>query len=472
MEEPWPIPPTVPMTATAGTSDPAFLELLNDARLLSLATLPTSAAAVGLTETLAAIVRAWEVKAAPKNRAASGMAKLEAAVGTVVGSLLANWSGAALSYRSGSKAAFDVGAATTYEQLRPVIAGLVALGFIGRHAGVRYGTDLGDSQTYYRGKAARYWPLPPLLTLAVSHGLSPATLAKDVVVVPSKVPPKVTAPVMVRELRDRAKARRGRERGAPLHASRLGGALEAVRKDVESANAYAGTQSVSGCLPPRWYRVFGPDVMLGGRWIAGGVEGTYQSMKARDRAAIRIDGESVAEVDVAASHLTLMLGLLGLPLPEGDPYELPAIPRAAVKAWVTQTLGKGSAVTRPWSAPALKRLPELARYAPREVGAAVIARFAFLRAPGTAVVLAAGLDRLALHGTPARLLTNRLMALEANALTLAMGRLRAADTFAMPLHDALLGRRSAVPTAQRELAAAFLSVAGIIPRMVVSEPAG
>ena len=68
----------------------------------------------------------------------------------------------------------------------------------------------------------------------------------------------------------------------------------------------------------------------------------------------------------------------------------------------------------------------------------------------------AGLDRLAHIGSPARLLTHRLMNIEAQALTGAMDNLRVAhDVLALPMHDGLLVPRSAASHARASLIAAF-----------------
>jgi hypothetical protein len=71
-------------------------------------------------------------------------------------------------------------------------------------------------------------------------------------------------------------------------------------------------------------------------------------MAPAERLGIRIGGEAVAEVDVAAAHLSIMRGLLRLPIPAGDPYEITGATRCrpAVKAWILATLGKGSPVKR------------------------------------------------------------------------------------------------------------------------------
>jgi hypothetical protein len=158
-----------------------------------------------------------------------------------------------------------------------------------------------------------------------------------------------------------------------------------------------------------------------------------------DRLAnVEINDERVAEPDVRAAHLSIMHGLLGLPLPEGDPYKIPGVPRSVVKAWITTTLGKGS-VARRWPKKATKRNPDFRHHDRREVGRLVRDRYPFLQRPAQAVASAAELDRLGHLGTPEKLLTHRLMALEAEALTGDMRyRREARGVLALPIHDGLL----------------------------------
>ena len=53
-----------------------------------------------------------------------------------------------------------------------------------------------------------------------------------------------------------------------------------------------------------------------------------------------INGERVAEIDINASYLTILLSQLGGEIPsDGDIYNIDGLPREVVKAWVTATLG-------------------------------------------------------------------------------------------------------------------------------------
>lgn len=128
---------------------------------------------------------------------------------------------------------------------------------------------------------------------------------------------------------------------------------------------------------------------------------------------ITINGEPVAEADLRASHLSIMHGLLGRALPDlKDFYHFPGVPRTVIKAWITATLGKGSPVVR-WAPRAAAQEPLVQHYEPRQVGGLICDRDPFMRHPAEAVAEAAGLGRLGLLGTPRRLLTHRLMAIEA-----------------------------------------------------------
>lgn len=186
---------------------------------------------------------------------------------------------------------------------------------------------------------------------------------------------------------------------------------------------------------------------------------------------ITINGEPVAEVDVRASHLSIMHGLLGLPLPDDDLYRFPEVPRDVAKAWVTATLGKGSPVVR-WATKATQDNPDLADHDPRRVGEIICDRYPFLRRPAEAVEGPAGLDRLRHIGPPARLLTHRLMGIEAQALTGAMGYLRSDGVLALPMHDGLIVPASAAAHAPPGLLGAYFWAANVRIRCTVDTGQG
>ncbi|HKD30994.1 MAG TPA: hypothetical protein VKC66_34435 [Xanthobacteraceae bacterium] len=89
---------------------------------------------------------------------------------------------------------------------------------------------------------------------------------------------------------------------------------------------------------------------LGGRLYSQGKQ-NYQRLSGADRLKIIINGQSVCEVDVKASALTIFQALGGHPLDFSDnldPYALAGLPREVVKGFITATFGNGQFPTK-WS---------------------------------------------------------------------------------------------------------------------------
>jgi hypothetical protein len=84
----------------------------------------------------------------------------------------------------------------------------------------------------------------------------------------------------------------------------------------------------------------------GGRLYSLG-ETSYQRLNREQRARITIDGDSVIELDIRASYLTILFAICGrcAELPP-DPYDVPELSRAVVKKWVVATLGSDGHIKR------------------------------------------------------------------------------------------------------------------------------
>jgi len=403
------------------------------------------------------------------------MARLRRAVGAIAGGILREWSHypSRAVFQSFQREAFT-GALVGYRQFIPAVEALSALGFVAHRPGIRFtdGIDWDDGHGVgFDGRAARFRPTMALLTAAAACGVVPDAARADFGVDYPTVAPRLADANLI-ALRP-IKQRHRPPQGTPPAMDRVnpnGAAMVSLRNQVREANDLAASHEVTGCTPPRWTRSFRGNLSLFGRWTAAGV-GNYQNVPTADRQAMKIDGEPVAEVDVRGSHLTIMHGLLGLPAPMGDPYDLDGVVggRDVVKAWITITLGKGSPAER-WPAGKVSEMPALASHTAREVGAAVCARYPFLRRPAEAVASLTGLDRMTHLGTPRRLLTLRLMALEAEALTLALTRLWARGVFALPLHDAVVVPVSGEAAARVALRVGFGGRLRVIPELTVSLP--
>lgn len=458
-----PPPPTQPVPTTAEA------EWLRTAVTMSLGAYPVTPEAAALIETLTPPMLAHEALTRKNKRRDTGLANLRAALGVVVGGVLRTWGrgGRPVHHTMGLKELEGpiVGARLT----RGALDAMVALRFVSKADGRRRNLQFEDGGRVSAGLAPRFWPTPELLSAAVNHGITAETVDTAFRLKAPVKPPKVTKPVELR-----AYTGRGRKKAVavlkPFNLLRDTEA-QALSAHVDAVNGFAEGFIVTGCEAPRWRRIFTERWDMGGRWYAAGMDANYQGLKPGERAKlIGIDGEAVAEVDVRASHLTIMHGLLGLPLPPNEDLYAPvAFPRDVVKAWITGTLGKGTPVVK-WSKDHIRDTPAVLDFDAKEVGAAVLLHYPFLKAPGTAVAGAAGLTALAHIDTPAALLTHRLMAIEVAALTSAMDTLRAAGVLALPMHDALLVGSSHAAAAGAALRDAFEVHAGIIARVKVEAP--
>jgi hypothetical protein len=462
------LPPTSLSLGDEDDGRPEAAAFLDRAAALALNIVPYSPEAHALVEKLtAAVIANQGTRRGPKLRA-----KLSQAIGAVVGALLKNWSRSRprAVYRSHKASAFSDGP-IGHRQFIAAMSGLVALGFVSHQPGYRKATEWEDGNIW-SGKASRFWPSVELLRLAVAHAVTAAAANDQFKAPPPAKAPNVRRPVEVNSLKLVIGYRTGQSVKRELDASEvLGPDVQIISTAVEEANAFAATQDVRGCTPPRWKRVFTVNASLGGRWIAVGREGAYQTMPENERlACVTINGEPVVEVDVSASHLSIMHGLLGLELPDGDPYAFPGLSRSVVKAWITATLGKGSPVNR-WARKAVTDAGELRDYDSRHVGRVICERYPFLLDPAGAVARPAELDNLKRVGPPEKLLTHRLMSIEAMALTGAMGYARSFGVLALPMHDGLIVPASGESCAKRALDGAYATLAKVrIKRTVRRAP--
>ena len=478
--------PWHPAVAALKTADErtALGPWLNMATRMDLDLRPLSPASRDLVAELVAVVLTHESAIGERGnrRGRRGVEKITEAVAAVAGSVLRAWAKepARACFRSMSNDAF-VGSPIGRAQFKTTKTALVDRGFLVDLPGINPGTlvDWGDGEASWlrrHAKAARFWPGDALLVLATRHGITPAT-AKSAFgqAVVTKVP-KVVKPVRMKPLKDRphdlrggATARSEAGAGGPATPPMIRMTEAEERRlvaEVEEMNAFAAGFDVTGCAPPRWYRSFGPSRLLGGRWITAGAEGIYQRMEGKARTSdIRINGSEVVEVDVSSAHLTIMHGLLGLTLPRGDLYGFDDIPRDLAKVWVLVSLGSGSPARR-WSGKSRREHGEtIGRHNASEVAEAVIRRFPFMEAPAVAVETRAGLSKLAVLGPPAKLLTHRLMNIEAESIGEAMRALRADGILALPVHDSLIVPIAAKAAALAALRRGFEKHAGITPRV-------
>ena len=437
-------------------------DVLGSACILDLGTVPVTDGARLLISLITLEVDGYD----DVKRLASDKAKLQRAVGAVAGGMLLAWRKGEPVYRPRDGRSFT-GELVSHHSFVAAVDGMAALGLLYTMAHGNRPFDWEDGIFSFTGLAPRLWPTDRLLALATEQGITPGTVTDAFDLEFSLAPPVIPAYLIERRtVSDHSKGgKTALKAGTVLLTRRQDRTAQGLAAEVKEANTFAAEHQVQRCVPPRWRRVFGPSWLLGGRWYALGSSGRYQALSPAKRADIIIDGEPTAEVNVSASHLSIMLGLLGLPLPIGDPYAFDGLPRLVVKKWITATLGNGAEIVARWPQQALAEQPELAGFDAREVGAAIKERYPFLSSPTEAVAVPARLKELASVGKPQRLLTHRLMGIEADALTAAMDYLRRTrGVLALPVHNSLIVPAIYAQLTQKTIELAFKAGAGTTVR--------
>ena len=229
------------------------------------------------------------------------------------------------------------------------------LGLIEIHRGFYDREVFGEKSSSGRGRATRIRPLGKFLKLAVGLGISPENIDQNF----HEHPP--TRVLVLKAPSTRAGHIKSKGRPMRFAASSVSARLE---KEVREINTFWTTIELSGAIHRGFRRVFNEGKKEGYDWDRGGRlysigEDNYQLLKKQQRAAIRINGEPVIELDIRASHLTILHGIFGVPMvPSKDPYEVNGVPRGVVKAWVTMALGKGD-VPKRWSPAHIEDMREL-----------------------------------------------------------------------------------------------------------------
>lgn len=230
--------------------------------------------------------------------------------------------------------------------------------------------------------------------------------------------------------------------------------VRSILAGINQLNDFLAKQTVDGFAFLGLRRIFNNgnqadfDWNKGGRYYSLPGGHLYEAWNAdKRRATIRLNGEAVEEVDLRASHLTLLHALQQRPFdPHDDPYAIPGWPRAVVKAWVSQAIGASNPRPLQWSkaAQADYQAERPGRFLSdefpiREVGASVTRRHPLLVDLKTC-----GLGTLDLQYH------------EAEILRLAMEDLMLNRGIAvLPMHDAIIAPRSKLGEARDALLQAF-----------------
>ncbi len=429
------------------TIEPTDADML-DGHAIRLSRTPASESARALTD---AVVALMVTQAAPGARKAGPgkVRSMAAEAGVILGALLqGSASGHVLSAQRGHSAAMWRNAAINPKAFWARLGEMKGAGLVGERLGVKGPPIFGNGT----GLPTRLWATTRLTDLAGKHDIALDDLERH-----WQLSLSAQAPVIV------ATADLVRVRPVPGWATQAPSAavLAPLQERIRRLNAHVATAAISGCAFPAFERVFHGDTRIYGRITALGPE-TFQNITKASRADITINGEHTVEVDAKASQLTIFVAMTGrtVSLPH-DPYDLPGLQRAAVKAFCVQTFGTGRVPGR-WSDTAK---PEVRAVKLREVRDAVLAAYPALADPTTILPpdLQASPPPQGIGWASGQFLVWR----ESEALSAALEDLETKGVVALPLHDGLIVPKSAAAVARQALADAYASALGVVARIDV-----
>jgi len=374
------------------------------------------------------------------------------AIAAIIADLLAGYAAdpEQWAFRPMGKPSFD-GQRIGYRPCISALTALVAFGFLEHQAGFKCSRNRD-----LPGQSSRYRATAGLIEIALRHGITPTNWASYFKMVPP--PARVAHPIIVRGER---KHWHDDRRGGKLMIDRKEPAYVRAAKQVEQINTFIADQHITGCSHPRFTRIFnngntaGFAYNQGGRLYALGKD-SYQTIEREKRGYIRVNGETVVELDIRTSHLSILYAKKGLTLDsDRDPYELDDLPRPVVKAWLTMTLGYDR-FQRRWPAHVGAKLMEkegidLAGYPIHYVRDAMLDRHPVLK-----------------EWASSKLRWGDLQYIESCAIIDAVEELAQSHwVVGLPLHDALLIPESKIAVATDVLTGTFEHHVGIKPVLKV-----
>ena len=327
-----------------------------DARYMGLMCSPASPQAKALVNNIINIIEQAEQR--KRVRKVKDKAAFRLAVGLITGDLLIalEVKEHGCSYHGLSPAAFDdrpVG----YKTFKPIVETMEAVGLIsiskGRNAQATQ-FDEGAAPSYHPSLASRFRPTQFMVSMADQAGVHHGSAKKHF---PQQLPDNVI------EVRGTSTSVRGvKTKGKKLkfgHTEKS----RAMEVEVKALNSFLVDFELQGGSFSGYRRLFsngdinGFDFQWGGRLYGVGDLG-YQTIKKTERHKMTIGGEEVVEIDINASHLTILHGIAGYPLPNKDDlYTIGGYNRVIVKAWITATIGHHGFHTR-WPQNAIQEIKD------------------------------------------------------------------------------------------------------------------
>lgn len=198
----------------------------------------------------------------------------------------------------------------------------------------------GPSKPFYPGLATRFRVTVKLLEIAAIYGIIANNIAQHYL---RRLPSNVI------RLRATSTSQQGLKIKGRQMAVKPSFESDVLSTTVKNINYYLDKQFLENAVFSGYYRTFNMGDHPAFYWNKGGRisccgKDNYQKLKKQYRLnKIKINNESIAEVDINASYLSIFYGLVGYRLPQkNDLYEVPNLHRDIVKAWITAAFGKGT----------------------------------------------------------------------------------------------------------------------------------
>ncbi|MXO95357.1 hypothetical protein GRI34_02845 [Erythrobacter aquimaris] len=236
-------------------------------------------------------------------------------------------------YRSMMASSFT-GERIGYRAFRRLVEGSVSAKLVSVVGGTGGGNEI--------GLATRFKATVSLISLADKCGIDLEKL--DTHFRPIPRPSRIAYPLLLRGASRQVGCKKEQGRNIPVDYGKPEAA--ALAEQVNDLNTFfADIQIEPASDHLAFHRIFNEGDTRGFAWNKGGrlysMGNSYQQRKHAVRSCMKLEGEAVVEIDIRASHLTILHAKLGQAFDPSsrDPYSHPAIPREVLKGWVAMTLG-------------------------------------------------------------------------------------------------------------------------------------